>query len=95
MKKTILLLIISTIYITGCTSSTYKPITKKPNTEKELIAVIDPEAAELGFPEKFISKENDKIDWTQATAEKVNNMDVEVYDTGITVEVCGGLSCDK
>ena len=95
MKKTILLLIISSIYITGCASNTNKQITKKPDTEKPLVAVIDPEAAELGFPEKFISKKNDKIDWTQATAKKVDNIDVEVYDTGVTVEVCGGLNCDK
>lgn len=95
MFKKILLLVLAAIVIAGCADSSAQVNNSVPaKPEKEHVAKFDQEAASLGFPEKFISKEEERINWDEATTTKVDDMDVEVYDTGVTLEVCGGIGCD-
>ncbi len=94
MKTLILCLILISLVITGCNSQSAS--TQNNNTQDDfLVGHIDPEAESLGFPEVFISKESNKINWSYAKQATVDGMDVAIYDTGRTVEVCGGLGCDK
>ena len=98
MKKILPTVCLAAALMCGCssTSSATATAVSTLKSDREVsIATYDEEAAALGFPEKFISKEQENIDWSQATADRVEGMEVEVYDTGVTVEVCGGLSCDK
>ncbi len=101
MKKSILALLIASIYLTGCSE---QPSDHKSQKTAEATAArennigpakFDAEAATLGFPEKFISKEGYNADWSQAADRHVSGMDVQIYDTGATVDVCGGIGCDK
>lgn len=94
MKKTILLLIVATIFISGCSGTSTDSTSPKISTEKELVGKVDEEAAELGFPDRFISKNEESVDWSEASSERVSGMNVKVYDTGVTLEVCGGVNCD-
>ena len=97
MPRVFLTICAAATLLCGCsdTTSTSKDTKPSPTPKPAIsIAKYDDEAAALGFPDKFISKEKDNIDWSQANEDQVEGMDVEVYDTGITVEVCGGL-CDQ
>ncbi len=98
MKISIFALILAGICLTGCSdqSTAAKPQKADRNAANNIgPAKFDEEAAALGFPEKFISKEGYSADWTQATASHVSGMEVQIYDTGATVDVCGGIGCDK
>ena len=95
MSKIIVIIsCLAALSFSGCNQ--VENTTTKQETKREVeIVKVDLEAARLGFPEVFISKEQDQINWSEASHERVADMDVEIYDTGRMVEVCGGIGCDK
>lgn len=91
MKITLLIAVL--FFATGCAENPTGVRKSRDNITE--YSYIDEEAAKLGFPEYFISKESESIDWSQADSSVVSDMNVQIFDTGKTVEVCGGLGCDK